>query len=190
MLPVVLASASPRRLALLSRAGVDVTVHKADIDEEQQLGEAPAAMVLRLARSKADRVNRGLVDAAIVVAADTIVVRDGVVLGKPADPDEAAAMIASLSGRTHEVITGYAVISPSHEVVSTATTRVRFRPLSAALIRDYVATGEPLDKAGAYGIQGIGAKLVLSIEGSYTNVVGLPLVEVLEAIGKLGGPRR
>ena len=190
MLPVVLASASPRRLELLTRAGVDVSVQTADVDEAQLPDEAPEAMVLRLARSKADRVNRGLVDAAIVVAADTIVVRDGIVLGKPADEDEAAAMIASLSGRAHEVITGYAVISPSHEIVSATTTAVRFRTLSAALIRDYVATGEPLDKAGAYGIQGIGAKLVSAIEGSYTNVVGLPLVEVLDAIARLGGPRR
>ncbi len=190
MLPVVLASASPRRHELLTRAGVRLSVQTADVDEAQQPGEAPVHMVQRLARAKADRVLRRLVDAAIVVAADTVVVRDGVVLGKPVDGVEAASMLASLSDRVHEVITGFAVIGPGSEVVGSVTTRVRFRSLSTALIDRYVATGEPLDKAGSYGIQGIGAKLVVAIEGSYTNVVGLPLVEVLDAIARLGGPRR
>jgi septum formation protein len=190
MLPVILASASPRRRDLLSRAGVELRVITADVDESQQPGELPGAMVRRLARSKAERVARGQVDAALLVAADTIVVRDGAVLGKPVDAADAAAMLASLAGRSHEVITGFAVVGPTREIVDAVTTRVRFRPLSAALIEDYVATGEPLDKAGAYGIQGIGGKLVASIDGSYTNVVGLPLVEVLDAIAALGGPRR
>jgi septum formation protein len=190
VLPVVLASASPRRKELLERAGVAVTVLSADIDESPLPGEAAVAMARRLARSKADRVQRGLVDAAVVVAADTIVVRDGAILSKPTDDADARRMIASLSGREHDVITGYAVVSPTGEIVDAITTRVRFRPLSAALIADYVSTGEPRDKAGAYGIQGIGSKLVVAIDGSYTNVVGLPLVEVLGAIADLGGPRR
>lgn len=190
MLPIVLASASPRREELLRRAGLELRVQTADIDETQLPGEAPLAMVQRLARSKADRVVRGLVDAAVVVAADTIVVRDGVVLGKPVDDAEARATLASLSDRVHDVVTGYALLSPTREIVGAVTTRVRFRALSPQLIADYVATGEPRDKAGAYGIQGIGSKLVVAIEGSYTNVVGLPLVEVLEGIAALGGPRR
>ncbi len=190
MLPVVLASASPRRRELLNRAGVTVDVRSADVDETPLDGEEAGAMARRLARSKAERVLEGLVEPAVVVAADTVVVRDGVILGKPRDEAEACAMLGSLSGRAHEVITGYAVIAPTGEVVEAATTAVRFRPLSEALIREYVATGEPMDKAGAYGIQGIGAKLVVGIDGSYTNVVGLPLVEVLDAIAELGGPRR
>lgn len=190
MLPVVLASGSPRRSDLLTRAGVDITILTADVDETPRPGEDAVVLAKRLARAKGDAVQGGLTDAAVVVSADTIVVRDGGILGKPVDADDAAAMLRSLSGRTHEVVTAFAAVAPGREIVQAVTTSVTFRPLSDALIADYVATGEPMDKAGAYGIQGIGCKLVSGIQGSYTNVVGLPLVEVLDAIAELGGPRR
>ena len=126
---------------------------------------------------------------AITIGADTIVVRDGCILGKPRDRDEARRMLASLSGRSHEVLTGFAVLGPGEPIVRAVETQVRFRALDDETIARYVATGEPDDMAGAYGIQGIGAALVERISGSYTNVVGLPLVEVLDAIAAQGGPR-
>ena len=188
MLPLTLASASPRRRELLERVGVNLEVVPADVDESRLPDEPPAAMAERLAAAKADVVAATQPDR-LVLAADTIVVRDDAVLGKPSDAAEAAAMLRSLSGRRHHVITGWALRGPSGGSSGTVTTAVRFRPLPEPVIARYVATGEPLDKAGAYGIQGVGAMLVRSIEGSYTNVVGLPLVEVLDAVAAHGGPR-
>ena len=188
---LILASASPRRRELLERVGLTLTVLPADLDERALPGETAVEMAVRLASAKASAIAEGLDGPCIVVAADTLVVRDGTILGKPTDDADAAAMLRSLSGRSHEVVIGFAVRGSLGAATARAvTTKVTFRALSDALIADYVATGEPLDKAGAYGIQGIGAMLVTGIEGSYTNVVGLPLVEVLDAIADQGGPRK
>lgn len=186
----MLASASPRRRELLERVGFRLSVRPADVDERPLPGEAAVAMAVRVAGLKADAIGATLSEPAIVVAADTIVVRDGVILGKPTNPADAIAMLRTLSARTHEVVTGYAVCGGGRTTAAAVTTRVTFRPLTDPMIEAYVATGEPMDKAGSYGIQGIGAMLVTFIEGSYTNVVGLPLVEVLDAIVDHGGPRR
>ena len=190
-LPVVLASASPRRRDMLAAIGLTTDVQAADVDESVLPGEAPEAMALRLAEAKADAVAAERTGASIVLAADTIVVLDGEILTKPRDTEHAVRTLTKLQDREHTVITAFAAIrtdDPARRVVRAVRTRVRFRALSEPVIRDYVASGEPLDKAGAYGIQRIGAKLVREVRGSYTNVVGLPLVEVLEALPVLGGP--
>ena len=190
-LPLVLASGSPRRKEMLERVGLSLRVQVGDVEEHQILGERPYQMAERLAGLKAHAVAQSLTEPALVLAADTIVVLDRDVLGKPADDADATRMLRSLSGREHVVITGFALVRSDTwaERVSHVVTQVHFRELSDATIQRYIATGEPLDKAGAYGIQGIGAMLVRGLEGSYTNVVGLPLVEVLEALPQLGGPR-
>jgi len=175
---VVLASRSPRRRELLLAAGLHVEVNPPDVDEAAAPGEPPAAMVLRLAIEKAATVETG----EVVVAADTAVVLDGEALGKPRDVEDAALMLARLSGRAHEVLTGFCVRQGRERLAAVVKTEVSFRPLSQAEIFGYVSSGEPLDKAGAYGIQGLGGALVDRVEGSYTNVVGLPLAEVLAAI--------
>lgn len=190
-LPLVLASGSPRRKELLERVGLRPRVQAADIEEHQILGEHPHDMAQRLAVLKARAVAETLSEPSLVLAADTIVVRGREVLGKPVDAADAVRMLTSLSDRDHLVITGFALVRSDTwaERVDDVVTIVHFRELSEATIARYVASGEPMDKAGAYGIQGIGAMLVRGIEGSYTNVVGLPLVEVLEALPQLGGPR-
>ncbi|HEX7127376.1 MAG TPA: Maf family protein [Thermodesulfobacteriota bacterium] len=191
---IVLASASPRRLDLLRRIGLAPEVAPADVDERLLPGEAPDAAAGRLAGLKADAACRLLEPGpALVIAADTIVAIDGRSLGKPADAAEAAAMLERLSGRTHEVHTGFVVAGAAgaaagRRVASVVTTRVRVKRLSRAEIDGYVATGEPFGKAGAYAIQGAGAFMVTAVEGSVTNVIGLPLAEVLEALVALGGP--
>ena len=190
-LPLVLASASPRRRDMLAAIGLLADVEPADIDESRLPGEAPEAMATRLAAGKADAVVARRTGAEIVLAADTIVVLDGEVLTKPTDAEHAVSTLTKLQDREHTVITAFAAVradDPKRRVVRAVRTQVRFRALSESQIRAYVATGEPLDKAGAYGIQKIGAKLVREVRGSYTNVVGLPLVEVLEALPGLGGP--
>lgn len=181
---LVLASGSPRRRELLAFLGVDFIVHPAEIDEEKVDAATPAELAERLAwlksRQVADRLRRG-----IVLAADTVVVLEsGEILGKPAGPEEAAAMLRRLSGNTHEVITGVAIIDgvSDRQQIFHEVTKVMFRELSEAEIQRYVATGEPLDKAGAYGIQRRGALLVRRVEGCYFNVVGLPLARVGEAL--------
>ena len=192
-IPLVLASASPRRKELLERCGLQLTVRPADVDESPLDGEGAERMALRLAQAKATTVAEELSDAAhIVVAADTVVVLDGHALGKPRDVHHAARILSRLHGREHEVVTGFALVrsdNPQGCWSQCVTTRVRFRRLGDDQIAAYVATGEPTDKAGAYGIQGVGAMLVESISGSYTNVVGLPLAEVLEGLAVIGGPR-
>lgn len=148
-------------------------------------------MALRLARAKAKAVAESLGEASVVLGADTIVVLDGEVLGKPEDEADATDMLLRLSGREHEVITCVAVTrAPEAETwaVRTVRTRVAFRELTPTAIARYIATGEPLDKAGSYGIQGLGGQFVERTEGSFTNVVGLPVVEALECIARLGGP--
>jgi len=190
-LPLVLASGSPRRKELLEEAGLEFTVLTQPIDESRLDQERPHEMALRLARAKARAVAQGLADPTVVLGADTIVVLGDEVLGKPDDEAEATDMLRRLSGREHEVITCVAVTrAPGAEdwAVRTVRTRVVFRELTPRVIERYIATGEPMDKAGSYGIQGLGVQLVERTDGSFTNVVGLPLVEALECIARLGGP--
>jgi len=173
---LILASTSPRRRELLRRIGVQFSVAPADVDESVMPGEPAEEYAARVARDKA-RMAMQRISAGIVIAADTIVVLDNEIMGKPADPGDAERMLMKLSGRMHRVITGVAVAEAGtgRELVKTAITRVWFRHLSSSEITSYVASGEPLDKAGAYGIQEKGALLVERIEGCYCNVVGLPL---------------
>lgn len=185
--PLVLASASPRRREYLAGLGLDFTVRPAELDETPRPGEGPENFVRRLAREKAEAV-AGAFPASWVLAADTVVVVDGEILGKPGSGEEAVTMLLRLSGRWHEVWTGFCVCRglPPEALVGAVRTGVRFMALDRELCRAYVRTGEPLDKAGAYGIQGKGAFLVEEIRGSYTNVVGLPLAEVLAALRVFG----
>ncbi len=179
----MLASASPRRRELLARLGLAPQIRPADVDETPHAGEPARDLVLRLARAKADAVAK---DDEVVLAADTIVVLDGLPLGKPRDLDEASVMLHRLSGRIHEVHTGVAVQHPAGQDATLVTTRVHFRPLTDDEIAWYLGTGEPLDKAGAYGLQGAGAVLVDRIEGSDTNVIGLPLAETVALLVEAG----
>jgi septum formation protein len=173
---IILASNSPRRRELLAQIGLVFTVSPADVDENVMPGEAPEPYAVRLALDKARfaamRAGKG-----IIIAADTIVLAGGAILGKPADAEDARRMLKALSGRQHEVVTGLAVMDAATQrsFVRTSVTKVWFRDLSEREINAYVATGEPLDKAGAYGIQERGALMVERIEGCYSNVVGLPL---------------
>jgi septum formation protein len=173
---LVLASGSPRRADLLSRMGLDFDIRPADIDESMRSGEDPVEYVLRLSIEKANAVDRR--PGEIVLAADTTVELDGEILGKPVDDHDAARMLALLAGRTHRVHSGVTVISAELTTI-VVTTAVTFALLTSATIGRYIATGEPYGKAGAYAIQGVGAALVESIDGSVTNVVGLPLAETL-----------
>jgi len=184
---IVLASASPRRAELLASAGIDFIVVPGDIDETPLPAEEPLAHVLRLAEGKAlEAASRS--DGRFFIGADTIVLCDREILGKPADNAAATAMLQKLSGRMHRVITGFAVIDreSGRTIRRTISTEVFFRIVGAAEIAAYVATGCPLDKAGAYAIQGGAAAMVTRINGSYTNVVGLPLCEVVEVLREVG----
>jgi septum formation protein len=176
-LKLVLASRSPRRAELLAAAGFQFAVRAADVDETPLDGEAPPDYVLRVAQEKARAVPAS--DDEIVLAADTIVVLDHEIMGKPKDAADAARMLRALAGQRHEVITAICLrrrVEGEVEVeTDMASTSVWFTPLSDAEIADYVASGEPMDKAGAYGIQGLASKFVDRIDGSYTNVVGLPV---------------
>ncbi|RII26246.1 MAG: septum formation inhibitor Maf [Geobacter sp.] len=184
---IVLASASPRRLELLASAGVEVDVFPSDIPEEEMPGETPADHVLRLARDKA-LFTAGRTEGRFFIGADTVVVCDGEIMGKPVDAADARRMLKKLSGVSHEVITGYAIFDTLRDdaLCEAVTTRVIFKPLRDEEIDAYIATGCPFDKAGAYAIQGGAAHMVERIDGSYTNVVGLPLCEVVEALRRLG----
>jgi septum formation protein len=183
---LILASASPRRQAFLRDLGLTFEVRPADIDETPQAGESAVAFVRRLALGKARVVAKHSPDA-VVLAADTVVAVDGNLLGKPRDGKEAGIMLRRLSGRVHEVLTGFALCR-GREILAEQAVRseVTFTALSDELIRAYVRTGEPQDKAGGYGIQGQGAFLVAGVSGSYTNVVGLPLAEVVAALQAAG----
>jgi septum formation protein len=182
---LVLASASPRRLDILRQLGLDPSVHPADVDEARLPGEDPGMHVRRLAREKAERVSMSE-PGALVVAGDTVVIRDGAVLGKPGDADEALAMLMSLSGRTHEVLSGLAIAGPSGTFDAVTRTSVRFRAFDAAQARRYVDSGEPMDKAGGYGIQGLGAALVSEVSGDYYSLVGLPVPALLDLLERAG----
>ncbi len=187
---LVLASASPRRRELLTQAGIPHLVHPADIDETPREDESPVALSMRLAREKALVVAKRLggEPPRRVLGSDTIVVLDGVVLGKPTDPEDAVRLLRQLTGRTHTVVTAVAIVdSASLEVRDVAVeSRVTLRAASEDEIRRYVATGEPLDKAGAYAIQGEGSRLVSGLEGSRSNVIGLPLEETLALLEQVG----
>jgi septum formation protein len=174
---LILASGSPRRRELLVQAGYVFEVQPAEIDESVREGEAPMAYVTRLAREKAEAVFRKNGGSAgwTVLGADTSVVVDGAILGKPRDAEDAARMLRMLGGRTHEVITGVAVVTAERVEVAAEVTLVEFLPLAESDIAAYVATGEPMDKAGAYGIQGRAARWIPRIQGCYFNVVGLPV---------------
>ncbi len=176
---LILASGSPRRAELLRQAGLDFEIIVPQIDESPLPGEAPAEFVCRTAREKAESISA---DGAVILAADTAVIDGKRILGKPLDAQDAAAMLRSLSGRTHEVMTGVCIRFPGRMDCFHVETRVTFRNLSEEEIADYVATEEPMDKAGAYAIQGGAAKMVRRVEGSYSNVVGLPLCEVVEIL--------
>ncbi len=187
MLPrICLASASPRRLDLLASLGVECDVMPADIDESIMAGEAADRYVHRMAAEKAAAVQTRLDDARVVLAADTTVVVDGNILSKPADKDDAARMLRMLSGRSHEVLSAVAVIDGDQHLTDASRTVVDFRVLSDSEIEDYWATGEPADKAGAYGIQGLGGAFVQQLHGSYSGVVGLPLFETARLMNRLG----
>jgi septum formation protein len=198
---LVLASASPRRLALLARLGLEPVVRPTDVDETPHDDEPPADLAAAKAAAAATSAEVAGVPAAdgettgdgagaaldeVVLAADTEVVVGGRVLGKPADRDVAEAMLRSLSGRTHEVMTGIAVRRGDSARIAQVTTAVTFRTLTDAEIAWYLATGEPVDKAGAYALQGAGAVLVARIEGSDTNVIGLPLAETVALLRDVG----
>lgn len=183
---IVLASASPRRRELLATVGVDVVVAPVDADEARLPGEPPELYVLRVAGAKLALGLEREPAESVVIAADTIVSLDGDVLGKPADDADARRILSTLSGREHEVTTAVGVASPTARILRAVTTRVRFRELDDDTIDRYVATGEGRDKAGSYGIQGIGSGLVAGITGSYSNVVGLPVAETLAMLVEAG----
>jgi septum formation protein len=180
---LVLASSSPRRAELLRAAGYRFRVDAPEVDETPLAGERPAEMVERLAAAKAAAC--GELDA-VVLAADTIVTIDGDLLGKPADRQEAIAMLERLSGRSHRVVTGWTVRRPDAQVTAHTETTVRFRRLVAAEIIAYVDSGEPLDRAGAYAIQGGACGFVAALDGPYDNVVGLPVGHIAQVLARFG----
>ncbi len=192
---LILASSSPRRRELLRRAGRSFRIVVPDIEEEPRSGEAPAAFARRAAREKAEAVALRLPERAarrrVILASDTIVVLGRRILGKPRHAADARRMLRSLSGRDHRVLSGLCVLRETGRgrwrgVTRVVATTVHFRPLSTADVTAYLRTDEPVDKAGAYGIQGAAAGFVTAIRGSYTNVVGLPLAETLALLGRAG----
>lgn len=197
---LLLGSGSPRRREILTSLRIPFSVHVAGADESTRAGEGPAPYLERVVLAKlaavaevfapASGASEEVTSAKAVLVADTSVIDEGTILGKPADVAEAEAMIARLAGRTHEVWTRFALGAPSRDGAvlhaETVVTRVTFRALTAAQIRAYAESGEGTDKAGAYAVQGLGAGIVSRIEGSYTNVVGLPACEVLVALEGLG----
>ncbi len=183
--PLVLASQSPRRAELIGRLELDFETLPAHLDEAYRAGETPPQHAERLSREKALAIAARRPEA-LVVGSDTIVVVDGDVLGKPRDRAHAVEMLLRLSGREHEVITGVAVAHGARVESAIERVRVRFRALPAAAWEEYVATGEPMDKAGAYGIQGFGSAVVEGIEGDYFAVMGLPVVAMLTLLERFG----
>jgi septum formation protein len=170
---LILASQSPRRRELLQQAGIPFISRPANVDETVRASESPECYVKRVAEEKATAVEAGPAD--VVLGADTVVVIDGRILGKPRDEGDALRMLEALSGREHIVLTGICLRRAPETILDIAETRVWFLPLTQRELHEYVATGEPMDKAGAYAIQGLASKFVRRIEGSYTNVVGLPI---------------
>jgi septum formation protein len=187
---IILASQSPRRRELLALAGVTFEVMPMAIDETPRPGEAPDAYVLRLAREKAQAAVRLLAagDGVLVIAADTTVTIDGAILEKPRDAAEARAMLTRLAGRRHQVCTGVALARGVRLEAFLSSSTVQFAPLDATTIEAYVATGEPMDKAGAYAVQGGAQAFIERIEGSYTGIMGLPLAETLARLRDFAHP--
>ena len=181
---LLLASASPRRRELLERIGFALEVRPANVDERERPGEDPAAYVMRIARAKAEAVVGEW-----VLAADTTVTIDGAILGKAETPAEASAMLRPLSGRTHQVLTAFVVIGAGARREQVVATDVEMVAFDDAALADYVASEEWRGKAGAYAIQGMAASFVRAVRGSVTNVIGLPVAEVIEALRELGGPQ-
>jgi septum formation protein len=184
--PIVLASRSPRRSQLLAQIGVPHEVLAVDFDEARLPGEAPREFVERLARDKARHSRAACPDGRPLLAADTIVVLDGALFGKPRDEAEAVTMLRALSGRSHEVMTAVAVCDGATVRSAVSVSRVRFRELGEDECRAYWATGEPVDKAGAYAVQGLGAVFIERLEGSYSGVMGLPLYETARLLQAAG----
>lgn len=179
---LILASASPRRRELLTQAGLEFLIDAADVDERIALTD-PEEYVKELSRRKAEAVRkRHSEEAAVVLGADTVVVCDGAILGKPVDEKDAFRMLSILSGRAHDVFTGVTLLSEDDALSFAERTQVVMYDNSEELLRDYIATGEPFDKAGGYGIQGRGTVLVREIHGDYNNVVGLPVARVIRAL--------
>jgi len=180
---LILASSSPRRAELLQAAGIEFTIRIPDVDETRLPDESPRNYALRLSRDKAMTVEKG---DDLVLGADTIVIINNEIAGKPVDHDDARRMLQALSGRRHEVLTAVTLLRGERALSGVESTRVTFSPLSENEIEWYVSTGEPMDKAGAYGIQGYASRYVEKIEGSYTNVVGLPLNLIYRMAKRLG----
>ena len=184
---IILASKSPRRRALLEQMGVrDFRIVTPDIDEHMDRDLPPAELVRQISLEKAQAVAAQADPNTVVIAADTVVALDGVVLGKPADKEEAFRMLSLLSGNRHQVYTGLTVLRGEQVFSQWEETSVTFRPLTAEEIEAYIATGEPMDKAGAYGIQGYGALFIQGISGDYYNVMGLPVCRLGQILGQLG----
>ena len=183
---LILASQSPRRRELLGLTGLDFIVRVADIDETMDPEKAPFDEVARVSRLKAEAVARKPED--VVIAADTIVVCEGQVLGKPRDEEDAFRILSLLSGRHHEVMTGMTVVRGEEVITHTEVTKIHFRELHPDEIRAYIASGEPMDKAGAYGIQGGAALFADQMEGDYYNVMGLPVCRLATILRSLGLP--
>lgn len=186
---LILASTSPRRKELLRSAGFDFEARPSHVEEVLLAGETAEGYTCRMAREKARAVGATAGPGSVVLGADTEVVINGQILGKPAGPEDAARMLRQLSGRTHRVITGVCVLlAPAGpEEMNCEITLVTFAPLSEGEIHEYVQSGEPMDKAGAYAIQGLASRFVTRIEGSYSNVVGLPIHRVYEMLKQMGG---
>jgi septum formation protein len=185
---LILASQSPRRKELLSQLGYQFQTLSADIDETVINGESPRDYVLRLAKEKAQVVASKQLADCVVLGSDTSVIFDGHILGKPENIAQCCQQLLMLSGNTHQVLTAIAAVKNKHVISALVTTEVTFKTLSIAEIKRYWHTGEPQDKAGAYGIQGIGGQFVKQINGSYSAVVGLPLYETAELLAELGLP--
>jgi septum formation protein len=186
MTNLFLASGSPRRRELLAQIGVPFTTVQASIDETPLPGEAATAYVQRLAAAKAAAGLANAPAGSVVLGADTAVVLDGRIFGKPSNAEQAARMLAALSGREHEVLTAVALCTEARSEGCCVSSRVRFRPIAAHEIHAYWASGEPADKAGGYAIQGLGAVFVQAVEGSYSAVVGLPLCESAALLARFG----
>jgi len=184
MLPLILASASPRRAALMRLITPDFTVQPSRFDESSVRRAVPSELTAALARGKAGEVAARFPEA-VVVGCDTVVERDGKVFGKPASPEDAYRMLLALSGGVHTVLTGVCVLFPGGEEHLVSETRVKFYPLSEEEIRAYILTGEPYDKAGGYGIQEKGGLFVEEIQGDYYNVVGLPVARVYRILQQI-----
>lgn len=185
---LILASSSPRRAEILRNAGIAFDVTATDVDESRLAGERPDDYVRRLAASKARAALKPVSGSAIVIGCDTVVVVEGSVLGKPASADQARQTLRRLSGRSHDVLTGLAAIRlpDGAERILEETTRITFASLSDQEIEDYISTGEPFGKAGAYAIQGCAGKFVTRVEGDYFNVIGLPLPRLYAILRELG----